>query len=537
MKKKKLWLLAAPLILMATGCNNQNSSSSAGSSSAATSQQASSTESKSSEVKPSSTEDPTIAVTSVTITNGATAEVNEGTTLQLNATVLPGNATDKAVTWSAPESGAGMVSSTGLFTAGQVDKDTPVVVTATAGGKTDTITITVKNDLKGFELLMENAEKVPAIDVTDTANVAITNTAYQANFLGESPETAIASATSYSMSAHIVTDAAAPVAVTASGSERILHAGFMPYYVDADNYLTAYVEWWSSDQDGWCREFNLKGKLNGTEINNDCWLEGIQVNPANGIDLKVIRDGNVFKFEMGYGESSKATKTVSVSGIKDTATTKLGFYAVDYDGGKVTFTNAATSIYVAPKGYTISDGSSTIVENENGSLTYTPAVSNWKTGFAIASFDNLANKTKYTISAHMVSTGAAPFTSDAQIGFIPFYEDTNNFLMAYAEYTKDRPNGRCLQMTGNINGTDVGWAPSDKWIDGTPTNPAEGFDFVVARDGGNFTITMTQGTTVIDVTWDLSSKFDSTKATSKVGFYGNGAIGAITISDISITTD
>ena len=82
---------------------------------------------------------------SVTITNGATAEVSGEDTLQLAATVQGTNSPSQTVTWSIV-SGSGTVNgSTGLFTApgaGQSDKTTVVKATAADGTTYDTISIT-----------------------------------------------------------------------------------------------------------------------------------------------------------------------------------------------------------------------------------------------------------------------------------------------------------------------------------------------------------------------------------------------------------
>lgn len=57
-----------------------------------------------------------IAVESITL-NYTTASMLVGNTLQLEATVLPDNATDKTITWSSSDSGAASVTQTGLVTA------------------------------------------------------------------------------------------------------------------------------------------------------------------------------------------------------------------------------------------------------------------------------------------------------------------------------------------------------------------------------------------------------------------------------------
>lgn len=57
-----------------------------------------------------------VAVDSITL-NHTTASMLVGNTLQLEATILPENATDKTITWSSSDSGAASVTQTGLVTA------------------------------------------------------------------------------------------------------------------------------------------------------------------------------------------------------------------------------------------------------------------------------------------------------------------------------------------------------------------------------------------------------------------------------------
>ena len=91
---------------------------------------------KSDEKKPSEKVD----VMSVKIVAPATS-VNVGKTLQLTATVSPDNATDKTVIWTSSVPGVATVSDTGLVT-GETEGQT--VITASAGGMTDRVTIKVE---------------------------------------------------------------------------------------------------------------------------------------------------------------------------------------------------------------------------------------------------------------------------------------------------------------------------------------------------------------------------------------------------------
>ena len=88
-----------------------------------------------------------VPVTGIKIDQGATAEVEEGKTITLTATVQPDNATDKTVTWSSSNDAIATVAN------GAVTGVTPgeVVISAKAGDKTATCTVTVNSATPAYE--------------------------------------------------------------------------------------------------------------------------------------------------------------------------------------------------------------------------------------------------------------------------------------------------------------------------------------------------------------------------------------------------
>jgi hypothetical protein len=103
-----------------------------------------------------------IPVTSITVTGegGATTIDTDGGTLQMSAAVLPGDATDKTVTWSVTNgTGSATISSTGLLTAAS---NGTVTVKATANdgsGVEGTLEITISGQSGGSDI----AINIPAI--------------------------------------------------------------------------------------------------------------------------------------------------------------------------------------------------------------------------------------------------------------------------------------------------------------------------------------------------------------------------------------
>ena len=90
---------------------------------------------------------PEVTVSSVTL-NQSTAEMMEGETVQLTATVLPSDAVDKTVTWASSKQSVATVSNSGVVKAVAEGETT---ITASAGGKSATCKVTVAKKLVPVE--------------------------------------------------------------------------------------------------------------------------------------------------------------------------------------------------------------------------------------------------------------------------------------------------------------------------------------------------------------------------------------------------
>lgn len=82
-----------------------------------------------------------VAVDSITL-DKTEASIEVGATITLAATVTPDNATDKTVTWTSSDSTVASVDANGVVT-GISASETPVTITATAGEKSATCSVTV----------------------------------------------------------------------------------------------------------------------------------------------------------------------------------------------------------------------------------------------------------------------------------------------------------------------------------------------------------------------------------------------------------
>ena len=119
-----------------------------------------------------------VPVTSVTITQSS-AEMLIGETTQLSATVQPGNATEKTLTWTSSRQSVATVSSTGLVTAISEGEST---ITASAGGKSGTCKITVsKSDTSIATVKPDDAtDKTVTWSSSNTAIAVVDNGKVQA---------------------------------------------------------------------------------------------------------------------------------------------------------------------------------------------------------------------------------------------------------------------------------------------------------------------------------------------------------------------
>ena len=86
-------------------------------------------------------EPPTVAVTGVSV-SPSSITLTEGDSQSLSATVSPGDATDKSVTWSSSAPAVATVDQSGKVTAVKAGTAT-ITVKTTDGGKTATCTVTV----------------------------------------------------------------------------------------------------------------------------------------------------------------------------------------------------------------------------------------------------------------------------------------------------------------------------------------------------------------------------------------------------------
>ncbi len=105
---------------------------------------------------------PTVSVTNITL-DKTEITLTEGETQQLTATVSPSNATNKTVTWTSSDENVATVNEEGLVTAVKAGTAT---ITAKAGEKTATCTVTVNEKVVEEEPKPEEPTVVPVTEIT-----------------------------------------------------------------------------------------------------------------------------------------------------------------------------------------------------------------------------------------------------------------------------------------------------------------------------------------------------------------------------------
>ncbi len=153
-----------------------------------------------------------IKVNKITL-NKTTASVTKGKTLQLTATVAPGNATKKEVKWSTSNKNVAMVSTSGLVTAKSAGTATITCTTQDGSGVKATCKITVKNPVVKVTKVTLNkttATLAPKETLTLKATVTPTNATNKA-VTWKSSNTKIATVSS---SGKVTAKAAGTVTIT-----------------------------------------------------------------------------------------------------------------------------------------------------------------------------------------------------------------------------------------------------------------------------------------------------------------------------------
>lgn len=118
--------------------------------------------------------------------------------------------------------------------------------------------------------------------------------------------------------------------------------GIVPWYIDGDNYVVIYAEWWAGDRAGQMKCVQITGRANGSDLGwHDKWTDGVTTSPADGVKLTVTRNGGTFSFVLTdkNGNQLKADQE-TFSGISDNG----GLIGIYGNGDIATFANYSTTL-------------------------------------------------------------------------------------------------------------------------------------------------------------------------------------------------
>jgi len=183
----------------------------------------------------------TVDPTSVTVTP-ATASVAVASSTQLSATVLPTNATNRAVTWSSSNTSIATVSSSGLVT-GIATGSCTITATSSANSSltgTCTVTVTAAQTGSGYKLVKSATEITAGSSfvigtvATATAGSFLSNETSSTNYLLTTAATPTANGSDY----YVTVDGTAIMKFTLGGSSDA-YTFLSTNYSSTDNYLTS----------------------------------------------------------------------------------------------------------------------------------------------------------------------------------------------------------------------------------------------------------------------------------------------------------
>ena len=253
------------------------------------------------------------------------------------------------------------------------------------------------------------------------------------------------------------------------GTSDVVTTYAVVWYQDVNNYLVANVLWNGADGNRCAyqiRNIMLCGFINGTYSETHVvWgdngpgasfhmLPGL----SGGYTMKVVKNSNTFTITVIGGG-----KTITGSA---TPTLTSGAFYVGVHGANDTFTIKNFSMSGTTASSSISvNGLNKIVTSATGSMK---------------------------IIAPYKGTSSTNVTANVAFG-VKFWWDGNNYLEVYVQWKSgDRPHEIYgLQITGTINGSDIGW--SDKWCDGNGRLPAGGGTITVELTATGASISIVSG--------------------------------------------
>lgn len=348
------------------------------------------------------------------------------------------------------------------------------------------------------------------------------------------------------------------VSVKAQGTQDFpntmdTHIGMIPWYINDDNFIIAYCDWRADYQNTGIREFQITGYINGTHIGfNDMWGDQAAYSQLakptsyeSTYEFKVRTVGSNLNIDFTYNNNKLISKSFNISSIDGVAT--YGLYTFGND--TVNFTDLAyEKVEIQENVHSwevFKAGSEEPTYNVNDDKSVTITSLNSHLSNLILTDDTNATG-DYTVISTIKGTASYPMTGDVYQGICPWYVDDNNYIIVYGQWCtwEDRftnTDMREFQITGFVNGTDIGW--HDFWTDGSIFQnlaPSDEITFKIVKTNATFTpyfndtpLGYWAGNNDYRYGLDLSSTGADFTQQAKVGYYMNGS--TATYSDIVVS--
>ncbi|MCF0107403.1 MAG: hypothetical protein HUJ59_00095 [Bacilli bacterium] len=277
-----------------------------------------------------------------------------------------------------------------------------------------------------------------------------------------------------------------------------VETGFIPYFKDESHFVAVYISWSATERPNGFRAVTVANTFTSPTSFVDAWGDATQWTDKFGV---LSPDGdNVFSARVIKGETNteviiklNGVDFTSVSFANQMGVSRYGFMA---DGDTVAFSDVTISAYTPTAGHNYAIGNagvSTTFDYDAGAGTVTVVgKENWLSNLILTNDEGLTGA--YTVSSTLTILSpdiSLPMPADGNEycqGIVPWYQDDNNFIILYTQFTNCTGGGmRKVGINGRIGGNDIGWA-AEYWQDFSyNTDPNVAIELSCTNNGGVFT--------------------------------------------------
>lgn len=252
---------------------------------------------------------------------------------------------------------------------------------------------------------------------------------------------------------------------------KVVQAGFVPWYLDENNYIIIYVEWDNNDRAGDIREIQVTGRIGGRPLVvyndgfvekewNDIWCDGIHLAASSGVKLvvesKLSTVGDAVEITVRLFDSAGIQVKEGTVSIRDlvkyaSVPAKVGLYAYN---DTVTFSEYTYTDLHTDRNWAVVDGTVGKSESQEGWTidegTYRVDASESLDALSnVILIKNTLTDQSYRLSAALAASGLG---DHAQVGILAWYLDEYNYLYAIVRQTADGVEFGFIGQTTYLSG-------------------------------------------------------------------------------------